>query len=201
MSTPPEAVPPAGTSLGTYLVPLRRSTGWLLAVGIALVVLGTLGLGAAGLLSVASAVWFGFMMAVAGIIVFADAFRTQGWKSRVFHLIIGVLYLAAGLLTFLYPLAATVSLTLFIGAALAASGVMRVIIAIQSRELPVWRWILVSGLLSLLLGVLILMQWPASSLWVLGTFLSIELIFHGFGVIALSRAIRSTFDGVTPRKS
>ena len=54
-------------------------------------------------------------------------------------------------------------------------------------------------LLSLLLGLLIVMQWPASSLWVLGTFFAIELIFQGWAAIALARAIRSTFDGVKPR--
>ena len=197
MSTPSEASNPP--SLGTHLIPLRRNWGWLMAEGIILIILGVLGLGAVGLLSLASAIWFGAMIFVGGIVVLIDAFRHQGWKSRLWHILIGLLYLAVGAMTFVNPLVATASLTLLAGAALVATGVLRLIMAFQNRELPYWGWVAFSGVLSLLLGGMILAQWPASSLWVLGTFLAIELIFQGWAAIALARAIRSTFDGVRPR--
>ncbi|CAH1655820.1 HdeD family acid-resistance protein [Hyphomicrobiales bacterium] len=200
MSSPSEAShrPP---SLGTHLIPLRRSWGWLMAEGIVLVILGVLGLGAVALLSLASAIWFGAMIFVGGIVVLIDAFRHQGWKSRLWHILIGVLYVGVGVMTFVNPLVATASLTLLAGAALVATGFLRLVMAFQNRELPSWGWVAFSGVLSLLLGGMILAQWPASSLWVLGTFLAIELIFQGWAAIALARAIRSTFDGVSPRKS
>jgi len=203
MSTPSEtstqtSAPP---SLGTHLIPLRRNWGWLMAAGIALVILGVMGLGAATLLSVASAIWFGAMIFVGGIVMLIDAFRQQAWKSRLFHILIGLLYLGVGAITFANPLLATASLTLFAGAALVATGLLRLIVAFQNRQLPYWGWIAFSGVLSLVLGGMILMRWPASSLWVLGTFLAIELIFQGFATIALARAIRSTFDGRITRRA
>lgn len=198
MSTPSQVSSPP--SLGTHLIPLRRNWGWLMAAGIALVILGGLGLGAVALLSVASAIWFGAMIFVGGIVVLIDAFRHQAWKSRLLHILIGVLYVAVGVLTFVNPLVATASLTLLAGAALVATGVLRLVVAFQNRQLPYWGWIAFSGALSLLLGGMILAQWPGSSLWVLGTFFAIELIFQGWAAIALARAIRSTFDGVSPRK-
>lgn len=201
MSTPSETSPHQPPSLGTHLIPLRRNWGWLMAEGIVLIILGVLGLGAVALLSLASAIWFGAMIFVGGIVVLIDAFRHQGWRSRLWHILIGVLYVAVGVMTFVNPLVATASLTLLAGAALVATGVLRLILAFQNRQLPSWMWIAVSGLLSLLLGGMILMQWPASSLWVLGTFLAIELIFQGWAVIALARAIRSTFDGVASKRS
>ena len=148
------------------------------------------------MLSLASAIWFGAMILVGGAVVLIDAFRHQGWKSRLLHILIGLLYVAVGLMTFANPLLATASLTLLAGAALVATGVLRLVVAFQNRELPAWRWLALSGALSLLLGGMILAQWPGSSLWVLGTFLAIELIFQGWGTIALALAIRSTFDGV-----
>lgn len=199
MTTPAESAPRSGSSLATHLVPLRRNSGWLMAEGIVLVILGVLGLGAVALLSLASAIWFGAMIFVGGIIVLIDAFRHQGWKSRLWHILIGVLYVAVGVMTFVNPLVATASLTLLAGAALVATGVLRLIMAFQNRELPAWGWVAFSGVLSLLLGGMILAQWPGSSLWVLGTFLAIELIFQGWAAIALARAIRSTSDGVKPR--
>lgn len=194
MSTPSGVSNPP--SLGTHLIPLRRSWGWLMAEGIILIILGVLGLGAVALLSLASAIWFGAMIFVGGIVVLIDAFRHQAWKSRLWHILIGVLYVAVGVMTFVNPLVATASLTLLAGAALVATGVLRLIMAFQNRELPYWGWVAFSGALSLLLGGMILAQWPGSSLWVLGTFLAIELIFQGWAAIALARAIRSTFDGV-----
>ena len=197
MSTPSETSRPP--SLGTHLIPLRRSWGWLMAEGIVLIILGVIGLGAVALLSLASAIWFGAMIFVGGIVVLIDAFRHQGWKSRLWHILIGVAYVAVGVMTFVNPLVATASLTLLAGAALVATGVLRLIVAFQNRELPYWGWVAFSGVLSLLLGGMILAQWPGSSLWVLGTFLAIELIFQGWAAIALARAIRSTFDGVRPK--
>jgi uncharacterized membrane protein HdeD (DUF308 family) len=167
-----------------------------MAEGIVLIILGIIGLGAVALLSLASAIWFGAMIFVGGIVVLIDAFRHQGWKSRLWHILIGLLYVAVGVMTFVNPLVATASLTLLAGAALVATGFLRLIMAFQNRELPYWGWVAFSGVLSLLLGGMILAQWPASSLWVLGTFLAIELIFQGWAAIALARAIRSTFDGV-----
>lgn len=200
MSTPSETSAHQPASLGTHLIPLRRNWGWLMAEGIVLIILGVLGLGAVAMLSLASAIWFGAMIFVGGIVVLVDAFRHQGWRSRLWHILIGVLYVAVGVMTFVNPLVATASLTLLVGAALVATGVLRLIVAFQSRQLPYWTWVALSGLLSLVLGGMILMQWPGSSLWVLGTFLAIELIFQGWAAIALARAIRSTFDGVI-RKS
>ncbi|MCU4179293.1 HdeD family acid-resistance protein [Bosea sp. BH3] len=203
MSTPSETSTQASAppSLGSHLIPLRRNWGWLMAAGIALVVLGVLGLGAVAMLSIASALWIGAMIFVGGIIVLIDAFRHQAWKSRLFHILIGLLYVAVGVLTFVNPLVATASLTLLAGAALVATGVLRIVVAFQNRQLPYWGWIAFSGLLSLLLGGMILMQWPGSSLWVLGTFFAIELIFQGWAAIALARAIRSTFDGKITRRA
>lgn len=183
-------------SLGTHLIPLRRNWGWLLAAGIALIVLGILGLGAVGLLSVASAIWFGAMIFAGGVVMLVDAARHGGWKSRLMHVLIGLLYLALGVYTFLNPLAATLSLTLVAGVMLVAVGILRIVVAVQTRPMSAWIWILISGLLSLALGILILVQWPSSGLWVLGTFLAFELIVQGWASIALARAIRSTFDGV-----
>ncbi|MBN9442468.1 MAG: HdeD family acid-resistance protein [Bosea sp. (in: a-proteobacteria)] len=201
MSTPSETSAHQPASLGTHLVPLRRNWGWLMAEGIVLIILGVLGLGAVALLSLASAIWFGAMIFVGGVVVLIDAFRHQGWRSRLWHILIGALYLAVGVMTFVNPLLATASLTLLVGAALVATGVLRLIVAFQNRQLPYWTWVALSGVLSLLLGGMILMQWPGSSLWVLGTFLAIELIFQGWAAIALARAIRSTFDGVITKRN
>ncbi len=198
----PQTAQPAqtGHSLGSHLVPLRRNWGWLMGAGIALIALGLFGLVAATLFSVVSALSFGAMMLIGGGVLLADAFRREGWKSRVAMLAVGVLYVLTGALVFYNPLQAVIALTLLAAAMLVAVGVLRIIMAFQMRPLSVWGWVLASGLLSLVLGAYIFLQLPQAATWVLGTFLAIELIFQGWAYVFLARAIRSTFDGVHPKQ-
>lgn len=191
--------PRTGQSLAAHLVPLRRNWGWLMAAGIILVLLGIFGLVAANLFTVVSVLSFGAMMLVAGGVLIADAFRREGWKSRVAVIAIGLLYIATGALVFYNPLQAVVALTILCAAMLVATGVLRIVMAFQMRELMVWGWVLASGILSLLLGIFIMVMLPQAAAWVLGTFLAIELIFQGWTYIFIARAIRSTFDGAHPK--
>ncbi len=198
----PQTAQPAqtGHSLGSHLVPLRRNWGWLMGAGVALIALGLFGLVAATLFSVVSALSFGAMMLIGGGVLLADAFRREGWKSRVAMLAVGVLYVLTGALVFYNPLQAVIALTLLAAAMLVAVGMLRIIMAFQMRPLSVWGWVLASGLLSLVLGAYIFLQLPQAATWVLGTFLAIELIFQGWAYVFLARAIRSTFDGVHPKQ-
>lgn len=196
-----DAAPAKPHSLGSHLIPLRRNWGWLFGAGLVLLALGTFGLVATVLFGVVSVLSFGVMMLIGGGVLLADAFRREGWQSRLLVIAIGVLYVLTGALIFYNPLSALVAFTLFVGVALVATGILRIVMAFQLRPAGLWVWVLASGLLSLVLGGMILASWPASASWVLGTFLAIELIFQGWTYVMLALAIRSTFDGVTPRKS
>lgn len=199
-ATPPAPQPPrTGHSLGSHLVPLRKNWGWLMGAGIILVLLGLFGLVAANLFTVVSVLSFGAMMLIAGGVLVADAFRRDGWKSRLAVIAIGALYIATGALVFYNPLQAVFALTILCAAMLIATGVLRIVMAFQMRELVIWGWVLASGILSLLLGIFIMVMLPQAAAWVLGTFLAIELIFQGWTYVFLARAIRSTFDGVHPK--
>ena len=64
---------------------------------------------------------------------------------------------------------------------------MRIVMAFQIKsETAVWSWVAFGGLLNIILGVLVYMQWPESGLWVIGMFISIELIINGMNAVILS---------------
>jgi uncharacterized membrane protein HdeD (DUF308 family) len=191
--------PHAPRSLGSQLVPLRKNWGWLVAAGIMLIILGSIGLVATFTFGLISTYSFGVMMLAGGGFLMADAFRHDGWRGRIWSGLIGILYVVTGLMVFHNPVSALITLTLFAAIVMIVAGVVRIVMAFQIRPMAAWVMVLISGVLSLLLGGFILAQWPNSSRWVLGTFLSIELIFQGWASLALARAIRSTFDGVKPR--
>jgi uncharacterized membrane protein HdeD (DUF308 family) len=82
------------------------------------------------------------------------------------------------------------SLTLVIAAFLIAAGAAKCWLGFTHRERHGWGWIVANGAMSILLGILIFGGFPGSGLWVIGLFLAIEMIFDGWGAVALAFAAR-----------
>ena len=85
----------------------------------------------------------------------------------------------AGFVAFENPLLTAVWLTLFMGAALVASGIVRIFLGFSMKAGSPWIWVVVSGLVTLVLGLIILAHWPLSSVYALGIFLGVDLVFAG----------------------
>jgi len=169
---------------------LSRHWGWLLAVGILSVILGTVGLGMTWMLTLASVVYFGVLLIVIGVAQLLQTFKSAGWKSTFLQILIGLLYLAAGIMVVSRPLLASLTLTWALGFALIVVGVMRIVVGMQHRGTSGWGGAVVGGIITLLLGLLILARWPSDALWVIGLFLAIELIVNGYTQILVALAAR-----------
>ncbi|EGV17783.1 HdeD family acid-resistance protein [Thiocapsa marina] len=169
---------------------LSRNWGWLLAFGILSIILGTVGLGMTFGLTLISVVFFGALLIVGGTFQLIDAFKCQGWKGALWHILIALLYIAGGLLIVVDPLLASETLTLALAAVLIAVGVSRVIMALQHRGQSGWGWLVLAGLISIALGAMIIAKWPMSGMWVIGLFVAIELIFNGWAYLFVALAAR-----------
>jgi uncharacterized membrane protein HdeD (DUF308 family) len=141
--------------------------------------------------TVATVFVVGIMMVIAGVAEVINAFQLKTWGKFVLWILLGLLYIVAGILTFENPLLAAAILTLMLGAALVVSGIMRVVLAFYMKEGMPWMWVVLSGVITLLLGVIILGRWPVSSVYILGIFLGIDLLFAGIGWIFVGLGLRS----------
>src|SRR4051794_32058349 len=171
-------------SLGDAIAALRRNWGWFVGLGVLSIVAGLLALGNLMAGTLVSILFIGAMMTVAGIAHIIHAFQVREWGQFALWLLTGILYTLAGLLIAYNPALGASVFTLFIGIMLIASGIMRIIVAFGMRGHPGWGWMLVAGLITLLLGLMIAAHWPVDSLWVLGMFLGIDLLFTGVGLVA-----------------
>ena len=194
----PSTNPPATSStsppthnLGAGIEALRGKWGWIVALGVLFVVAGMVALGSVITATVVSVLFVGAMMVVAGIGEIIHAFAIRSWGRFALWLLLGLLYVVAGISVYVNPLLAASFLTLILGAALVASGILRIVIAFQMRSGTPWGWVVLSGVITLLLGGIILFHWPASSLFVLGVLLGIDLLFIGFGWILVGLALRA----------
>ena len=169
---------------------LRGKWGWIVALGIVYTVAGFIALGSVLMATVASVFIVGIMMLIAGVAEVINAFQVKTWGKFLFWVLLGVLYIVAGFAAFENPLLAAAVLTLLLAFALIVSGIMRIILGFSmKREMP-WIWVVLSGVVTLLLGLIILSHWPVSSLYILGLLLGIDLVFAGASWIGMGLSLR-----------
>lgn len=181
---------PLGAAMRHELAELQNDWWWFMLLGIGLIVLGTLALGSAALTSVAAVVFLGLLLLAGGIAQTISAFWAGRWSGFLLTMFIGLLYIVAGVFIIGHPVDSMVDLTLMLAFLFMVSGVFRIITSLMLR-FPLWGWPLLNGVISVLLGVMIYKQWPASGLWVIGLFVGIEMIFNGWAWLMLALALRN----------
>lgn len=182
---------PSPASLLNEVAALRKFWVGFLALGIAMVVFGTVAISWACLatLSIAATWLFGFLLLGGGIAEVINAFHAGRWSGTLIHLLIGLMYVVVGLMIIEQPEDSAIQLTLIIAFFLIIGGIFRIVFSLNDR-FPGWQWVLLNGGVSLLLGMMIYKQWPASGLWVIGLFVGIELLFNGWSWIILALSLR-----------
>lgn len=177
------------TPLFSSIETLRRNWGWFLALGIFLIFLGFLAVGSSVYTTFFTIFFLGTLLLISGIAKIIYSFWASEWSGFFLSLLIGLFYGLVGALFIAKPIPSALSLTMLIGSLFVVSGLFKIFASIIIR-FEEWGWILLSGILSLLLGVLVLAEWPESSLWVIGLFVGIDLIFYGWTWVILSLAAR-----------
>ena len=187
MSSTSQAVNPTDAA---GLEPLRAKCGWIVALGIVYSIAGFIALGSVVLATAATVFVVGIMMVIAGVAEVINAFQIKTWGKFLLWLLLGALYIVAGFVTFENPLLAAAILTLVLGFSLLASGIMRVVLAFGMQQTMPWVWVLLSGIITFLLGLVIVAHWPVSSLYVLGIFLGVDLVIAGAGWIGIGFGLK-----------
>jgi uncharacterized membrane protein HdeD (DUF308 family) len=177
-------------TLGENIRALRPKWGWIVAFGVFSVIAGVIAL-AADLMATVFAVYIvGFMMLFAGVAEIVAAFQAKDWGHRILWGLLGLLYVFAGFICLQNPFAAATILTLLLGIALIVGGLLRIFLATRMRQGTPWGWVAFSGIVSFLLGLVIVAQWPVSGFYVLGILLAVDLILIGSGWIAIGLALK-----------
>ncbi|RAI02556.1 hypothetical protein DLJ53_11390 [Acuticoccus sediminis] len=179
-------------------------------------VLGIIGLGMAYGLTLAAVFWFGILTIIGGVGQLFDAVHHKGWRGILWHVIIGIVYIIAGIMLVTMPVASAFWLTLFLAIMLIVVGVSRIIMSFQMRSLGgIWLGVLISGIISIVLGILIYgtvtpptpealatpegqLEWMRSWGWVIGLFVAIELIMEGLALVTVAFAVKGANESNTP---
>jgi uncharacterized membrane protein HdeD (DUF308 family) len=143
-----------------------------------MILAGILVLGDVVLVTVISTIFIGMMAIVAGAFEIIHAFWTKGWGGFVWQVLLGILYIALGVVIISEPVASALILTYVLGLLLLISGLVRILLGFSHWKAAGWIMLL-SGTFGVLAGLVILTGFPMTGLWVLGFLLGVDLISHG----------------------
>jgi uncharacterized membrane protein HdeD (DUF308 family) len=184
-AAPPDDVRESGYRIGGAL---RRHWVLFLSEGIVLVVLGVLALFAPVVASVAATVFFGWLLLLSGVIGLVTTLRARQAPGFWWSLLSAIIAIVAGALLLGWPLLGTLSLTAVLIAFLLAEGAVSIMYALEHRNALSgrWGWMLASGIIDIVLGVVLFLGLPGTALWALGLLLGINLIFGGWALIFMA---------------
>jgi uncharacterized membrane protein HdeD (DUF308 family) len=167
-----------------------HSWGWFLFFGIGLAVLGIAAIVRSVAATVVSMLFFGWLLLIAAGIEVVQTVMSGRETGMFQHLAAAVLFGVVGLLIVWRPVVSAEILTLLMGAFFLVTGLFQ-IVGPMLTSLPDWGWHVVNGIITLLLGILVLAQWPASGLWLIGMFVGIDLLFYGIAWITVALHLRT----------
>src|SRR5580704_8695302 len=164
--------------------------GMLLVLGISMVVLGTIALFITPAATIGTVLVLGWLLVVSGVVEAIQSFRVRKWGGVFLHLIGGVLGVLVGLLVVTHPVAGALAWTLLFASFFTVIGMFRLVAAIRLK-FPNWGWAAFDGAVTLLLGLMLWMDWPASGLWFLGFAVGVSLILRGWSYVMFAIAVRA----------
>lgn len=167
--------------------------GWLLFLGLILIVLGAATIASTRYTLIAgftAVQLLGILLLAGGLMHVIGSFTGRRWGGFFLSLLGGILYVVLGLMCLRHPGLAMESLTLLIAMLLMVAGITRILTSVAMR-FEGWGWTTLSGLISLVLGAGIWAEWPWSGMWVVGTFVGIEMLFAGWSLVMLRSALHN----------
>lgn len=179
---------------------VKQESTWSIVWGVLLILIGMLAVGSPFVAAVAVNVILAWLIVFAGVVHVILAFHVHKAGSVIWKLLVGLAYVAFGIYVLLHPVLAVASLTLLLGALFLVEAVFDLFLFFQMRPVRGSGWVLFDSIVSLLLGVLIYMQWPSSSAWAIGTLVGVSLIFSGVARVMLSLAVRRATGTVSPSR-
>lgn len=168
-----------------------KASGWLIAIAVLFIVLGTLAIAEPFVAGLAIAFLVGWLLLFGGFAHFISAFGGGGLWRAIAQVLIGVVYVAGGLYFLKQPLVGLSTLTLLLGVIILAEAVCELVLYVRHRETSGAGWLLSNAIITLLVGGLIWFHWPSSSVWAIGTLVGVNLLMTGISRLMVGIAARS----------
>ncbi|HWY20257.1 MAG TPA: DUF308 domain-containing protein [Candidatus Acidoferrum sp.] len=180
---------------------VRHASTTSILWGVLLIVFGMVAVGMPLLAAVAVNALVAWLIVLAGVVHLMLAFRVHGAGSMIWKVLVGIAYVCFGAYLILHPVIGVASLTLLLASLFLIEGILNIVLYVKMRPIHGSSWLLIDGIITLLLGLMIYMQWPSSSAWAIGTLVGISMIFSGVARVMMSLAVRKATGGMSGSSS
>jgi uncharacterized membrane protein HdeD (DUF308 family) len=175
---------------------VRQASTLSIVWGVLLIVFGMVAIGSPLLAAVAVNVAIAWLIVLAGVVHLMLALRAHGASSMIWKLLLGLAYLFFGAYLIMHPVLGVASLTLVLASLFLIEGILDIILFFKMRAVGGSSWVLVDGIVTLLLGLMIYVQWPSSSAWAIGILVGVSMISSGATRVMLSLTVRKVTTAV-----
>jgi len=169
----------------------KKRSGWSIFMGVLSAILGLFLIAYPLATATITTVLLGWTLIFVGVAQFVFALHSQTPGNFFLKLLAGALYGITGIALAFAPLAGVEALTALLGVMLLVQAGLATVTAFQVRPLDGWGWILLDAATSFFLGMLILVKWPSSSGWAIGTLVGAAVLMGGISRTAIASKIRS----------
>ena len=183
-ANPTEGLHGAGTII-------KKASGWFIGMAVAFILLGIFAIVEPGVAGLAVTILVGWVLIFGGVMHTIAAFSGGGPGRVIWHVLIGIVYVAGGFYFLTHPLLGLGTLTLLLAVIILTEAAFEVIAYFRTRGAGGSGWLLVNALITLLLGGLIWFHWPSSSVWAIGTLVGINLLMTGISRLMIGIAARN----------
>lgn len=180
--------PPNPPQLAAVQAAIAENRTRFMILGILLIILGVVAIAFPFLTTIAAKTILGWLFLIGGIVQIGHAFSTQQWNQFFLNLLIGALYVIAGGWLAFFPLAGILTLTVLLAVMFIVQGALESGIGFRMRPQEGWGWMLISGIIAIVVGLLIVAELPSSAVWAIGLLVGINMISSGCAYLLLALA-------------
>jgi uncharacterized membrane protein HdeD (DUF308 family) len=180
---------------------VRRASTLTILWGVSLICLGMFAVAAPLIAAVAVNALIAWLIVLAGVVHLVVAFHSREAGSVIWRLLVGLAYICFGGYLIARPALGVASLTLLLASLFLVEGIFNIVLFFRAPTVLRSIWFLVDGIVTLLLGLMIYMQWPSSSAWAIGTLVGVSLIFSGVTRVMVALTVRKAAASVSPPTS
>lgn len=180
---------------------IKKDINGSLVIGVLLIIFGVVAIALPAVSTIFAETWFALILLSSGFTKLVYATQTRNEGGFIWKLLLSVLYIATGIMLFVYPFNGILTLTLLLGSFLLTEGVFETILAFRLRPQQNWTWVLGNGIITLILGAMIWFQFPFNAPWLIGTLVGVSILFTGISRVGLSLNARNALNESVPPTS
>ncbi len=163
----------------------KTMSKWLMGLGIVLIILGLIGFFAMEAIASALTIVLGVLLTIGGLMIIVFGAMAPTGKEKAMYITVGIIALIIGLLMAIYYHQAAAVLALILGVYFFIAGIVKILVAFGSEYKGI---LFILGIIEFIMGIMIIIGWPNAS-WVLGLFISLDLLFGGIWMVLVSKEI------------